>query len=77
MDSGILVLRVVFGLVMAAHGAQKLFGWFGGHGLAGVGGYFESLGFRPGASSRPPPRSESSAAASSWRWASSAPSGLR
>jgi putative oxidoreductase len=33
---------------MAAHGAQKLFGWFGGHGLAGVGGYFEALGFRPG-----------------------------
>ena len=48
MDSGILVLRIVFGLVMAAHGAQKLFGWFGGHGLAGVSGYFESLGFRPG-----------------------------
>ena len=33
---------------MAAHGSQKLFGWFGGHGLAGTGGYFESLGFRPG-----------------------------
>jgi putative oxidoreductase len=34
--------------MMAAHGTQKLFGWFGGYGLAGVGGYFESLGFRPG-----------------------------
>ena len=33
---------------MAAHGAQKLLGWFGGYGLAGTGGYFESLGFRPG-----------------------------
>jgi putative oxidoreductase len=33
---------------MAAHGAQKLFGWFGGYGLAGVGGFFETLGFRPG-----------------------------
>ena len=33
---------------MAAHGAQKLFGWFGGHGLAGTGGFFESLGFHPG-----------------------------
>jgi putative oxidoreductase len=33
---------------MAGHGAQKLFGWFGGHGLAGVSGYFEKLGFRPG-----------------------------
>jgi len=33
---------------MAAHGSQKLFGWFGGHGLAAVSGMFESLGFRPG-----------------------------
>jgi putative oxidoreductase len=33
---------------MAAHGSQKLFGWFGGYGLAGTGGFFESLGFRPG-----------------------------
>jgi putative oxidoreductase len=48
MDSGILVLRLVFGLLMAAHGSQKVFGWFGGHGLAGTGGFFESLGFRPG-----------------------------
>jgi putative oxidoreductase len=48
MDSGILALRLVLGLLMAAHGAQKLFGWFGGHGLTGTGGFFESLGFRPG-----------------------------
>jgi putative oxidoreductase len=48
MNSGILALRLVLGLLMAAHGAQKLFGWFGGHGLAGTGGFFESLGFRPG-----------------------------
>src|ERR1043166_4356696 len=48
MDAGVLVLRIVAGLVMAAHGSQKLFGWFGGYGLAGTGGYFESLGFRPG-----------------------------
>jgi putative oxidoreductase len=48
MDSGILALRLVFGLLMAAHGSQKLFGWFGGHGLAGTGGFFYSLGFRPG-----------------------------
>jgi putative oxidoreductase len=48
MDSGILVLRLVLGLLMAAHGSQKLFGWFGGHGLAGTGGFFDSLGFRPG-----------------------------
>ena len=48
MDMGLLIARVVFGLVMAAHGTQKLFGWFGGYGLAGTGGFFEQLGFRPG-----------------------------
>jgi putative oxidoreductase len=48
MDTGLLLIRLVFGLVMAAHGAQKLFGWFGGYGIAGTGGFFESLGFRPG-----------------------------
>ena len=45
---GLLLARLVFGLAMAAHGAQKLFGWFGGYGLAGTGGFFEGLGFRPG-----------------------------
>jgi len=48
MDAGLLILRLVFGLLMAAHGAQKLFGWFGGYGFTAVSGYFESLGFRPG-----------------------------
>jgi len=48
MDSGLLLARLVFGLLMAAHGTQKVFGWFGGYGLAGTGGFFESLGFRPG-----------------------------
>ena len=48
MDTGLLMVRMVVGLVMAAHGAQKLLGWFGGYGLAGTGGFFESLGFRPG-----------------------------
>jgi len=48
MDLGLLVLRTVLGLTLAAHGAQKLFGWFGGHGLAGTGAFFEQLGFRPG-----------------------------
>jgi putative oxidoreductase len=48
MDTGLLIARVVFGLLMAAHGAQKLFGWFGGYGLAGTAGFFEQLGFRPG-----------------------------
>src|SRR5215204_6968662 len=45
---GLLLLRIVVGLAMAAHGSQKLFGWFGGHGLAGTGGFFEMIGFRPG-----------------------------
>jgi putative oxidoreductase len=48
MDTGLLIARFVLGTLMAAHGAQKLFGWFGGHGLAAVSGMFESLGFRPG-----------------------------
>jgi putative oxidoreductase len=48
MDIGLLIARMVFGLLMAAHGSQKLFGWFGGYGLAGTAGFFEQLGFRPG-----------------------------
>lgn len=48
INLGILVARVVLGALMAAHGAQKLFGWFGGYGLAGTGGFFESIGFKPG-----------------------------
>src|SRR5438876_621552 len=48
MDAGLVILRLVVGLLMAAHGTQKLFGWFGGYGLAAVSGMFDSLGFRPG-----------------------------
>jgi putative oxidoreductase len=48
MDLALLVLRVVAGLFFAGHGAQKLWGSFGGHGLAGTGQFFESLGIRPG-----------------------------
>jgi putative oxidoreductase len=48
LSAGLLVARLSLGLLMAAHGAQKLFGWFGGYGLAGTGGFLESLGFRPG-----------------------------
>lgn len=44
---GLLLVRLI-GLGFATHGAQKLFGWFGGYGLAGTGGFFESIGFRPG-----------------------------
>ena len=45
---GLLVGRVVLGLVMAAHGAQKLFGWFGGYGLGGTGAFMTQLGFPAG-----------------------------
>jgi putative oxidoreductase len=48
MGFGLLLLRVVLGLTLAAHGAQKLFGWFGGYGLDATGGFLESIGFRPG-----------------------------
>lgn len=43
-----MAIRLVFGALMAAHGSQKLFGWFGGYGIAGTGAFFEGLGFRPG-----------------------------
>ena len=46
MSYGILFLRVVVGLTVAAHGAQKLFGSFGGHGPRGTAGFFGTLGFR-------------------------------
>jgi len=45
---GLLVVRVVIGLIMAAHGTQKLLGWFGGYGLKGTGEFFVQLGFQPG-----------------------------
>lgn len=48
MAVGLLILRLIVGLTMAVHGAQKLFGWFGGYGLAGTGGFLEKLGFVPG-----------------------------
>ena len=48
MTLGLLLLRLVVGPTMAAHGAQKLFGWFGGYGLQGTGGFLEKLGFVPG-----------------------------
>ena len=45
---GLLTARLVLGLLMAAHGSQKLFGWFGGYGLRTTGEFFVQLGFRPG-----------------------------
>jgi putative oxidoreductase len=46
MSYGLLLLRVVVGGTMFSHGAQKLFGWFGGPGLRGTAGFFGSLGWR-------------------------------
>jgi len=46
MSYGLLLLRIVVGGTLFAHGAQKLFGWFGGHGLRGTSGFFGSLGWR-------------------------------
>ncbi|MEA2499725.1 MAG: putative oxidoreductase [Actinomycetota bacterium] len=47
MDLGLLLLRAALGVLIAAHGAQKLFGWFGGFGIEGTGGWLESMGFKP------------------------------
>jgi putative oxidoreductase len=46
MAYGLFFLRAVVGLTLFAHGAQKLFGWFGGPGPRGTAGFFGSLGFR-------------------------------
>src|SRR3982750_2384699 len=48
MAIGILLLRLTIGLTLAAHGAQKLFGWFGGLGLERTGQAFDAIGFQPG-----------------------------
>ncbi len=45
---GLTVLRVFVGIIFAAHGSQKLFGWFGGGGLAGTAQWMESIGLTPG-----------------------------
>ena len=48
LSIGLLLARVIIGLLMAAHGTQKLFGWFGGYWLEKTSGFFEQLRFRPG-----------------------------
>jgi putative oxidoreductase len=47
-DIGLLDLRLITGRLIAGHGAQKLFGWFGGTGLKGTAAWLESIGFKPG-----------------------------
>jgi putative oxidoreductase len=46
MSFGLLLIRIGFGLTLAAHGGQKLFGWFGGGGPRGTAGMFAKLEFR-------------------------------
>jgi len=47
-DTGLLILRLVIGGLLAGHGSQKLFGWFSGPGLKGTAGMVESMGLKPG-----------------------------
>lgn len=48
VDTGLLLIRLVVGLLFIGHGTQKLFGWWRGEGVAGTGAYFESLGYENG-----------------------------
>jgi putative oxidoreductase len=48
LSMGLLIARIIFGLTLSAHGAQKLLGWFGGYGLDGTGQFFAQIGFQPG-----------------------------
>ena len=49
-DAGLaaLAIRIPLGIIFAAHGAQKLFGWFGGYGLHGTAQWMDSIGLHPG-----------------------------
>ena len=63
------MVRVIVGVLFFGHGAQKLFGWFGGYGIEGTGGFFEKLGFPNGKLQAASPVWPRPAAASCWPWA--------
>ncbi len=48
MDLGLLIVRAVVGLLLVGHGTQKLYGWWGGHGIDATAAAFHQLGHRPG-----------------------------
>jgi putative oxidoreductase len=48
MKLGLTWLRLIVGALFFGHGTQKLFGWFGGHGIEGTAGFFETIGLTPG-----------------------------
>jgi putative oxidoreductase len=48
MDLALFALHFIVGALFFAHGAQKLFGWFGGYGIAGTAGFMDSIRMRPG-----------------------------
>ena len=52
MKLGLTLLRTIVGVLFFGHGTQKLFGWFGGHGIEGTAGFFESIGLRAGPQAR-------------------------
>ncbi|WP_405166959.1 DoxX family protein [Nocardia sp. NBC_01499] len=47
-DIGLLIVRVIFGALLAAHGTQKLFGWFWGYGWHANAAMFDNMGYNPG-----------------------------